>query len=173
MKFTGACSSIELQWPYSKIGHQDSSSSNGHQDDTPLWRDISFTLNHRGGSRAVCERRSLHAGVQESARVGGVIPGGTGNNSKECDVITSHQRNRGWNNSSTPSQQTQQRQDRASMPDLRGLCVDSVGWATAFVSRYVPLMIASSMSWRFLRSSSPSGCNIKVKVRVSVVGQWG
>ena len=29
----------------------------------------------------------------------------------------------------------------------------------AFVSRYVPFMIASSMSWRFFRSSSPSGCN--------------
>ena len=37
MKSTGARSSNELQWLELKIGHQDSSSSNGCQGDMPEW----------------------------------------------------------------------------------------------------------------------------------------
>lgn len=33
------------------------------------------------------------------------------------------------------------------------------------VSRYVPLIMANSISWRFFKSSSPSGCSIPTKGR--------
>lgn len=49
--------------------------------------------------------------------------------------------------------------------NLRVAATDvTVPWPEDLVSRYVPLIIASSMSWRFFKSSSPSGCkNVEKK----------
>ncbi len=63
----------------------------------------------------------------------------------------------------------------AEATNLRVACVMDVAVAVAvgvpdgdcwdLVSRYVPLMMASSMSCRFFRSSSPSGCNVVLQRR--------